>query len=67
MSACKDLLQQAEEDLDFLDNLITGKNCFFEYDPETKRQNSEWHITTSPRPKKAQMSKSRVKAMFIAL
>ena len=36
-----------------------------EYDPETKRQSREWHTTNSPRPKKAKMSKSKIKSMLI--
>ncbi|UYV75163.1 hypothetical protein LAZ67_12002713 [Cordylochernes scorpioides] len=34
-------------------------------DPETKAQSSEWHTPASPRPRKARMSKSRVKTMLI--
>ena len=37
----------------------------FDYDPETKRQSEEWHTKSSPRPKKARMSRSRVKTMII--
>jgi len=37
----------------------------FDYDPETKRQSSEWHTKSSPRPKKARMSRSTVKTMII--
>ncbi|GFS69324.1 mariner mos1 transposase [Trichonephila clavipes] len=37
----------------------------FEYDPESKRQSCEWHTKSSPRPKKAQMSKSRIKTIII--
>ena len=36
----------------------------FDYDPEAKRQSEEWH-TKSSRPKKARMSRSRVKTMTI--
>ncbi|GFT63952.1 mariner mos1 transposase [Trichonephila clavipes] len=37
-----------------------------EYDPESKRQSCEWHTKSSPRPKKARMSKSRIiKTMII--
>ena len=36
----------------------------FDYDPKTKRQSEEWH-TKSSRPKKAHMSRSRVKTMII--
>ena len=38
----------------------------FDYDPETKRQSEEWHTKSSPRPKKARMSRSTVKTMIIA-
>jgi len=30
-----------------------------------KRQSEEWHTKSSPRPKKARMSRSRVKTMII--
>jgi len=36
----------------------------FDYEPETKRQSEEWHTKCSPRPKKARMSRSRVKTMI---
>ena len=49
-----------------MDNVITGDDSwFFENDPETKRRSSESHNSASPRPKKARMSKSRMKAMLI--
>ena len=37
----------------------------FEYDPETKRQSCQWKSPTSPRPKKARQSKSKVKVVLI--
>ena len=37
----------------------------FGYYPETKRQSREWHTAKSPRPKKARMSKSKIKSMLI--
>ncbi|GFW74558.1 mariner Mos1 transposase [Trichonephila clavipes] len=37
----------------------------FEYDPESKRQSCEWHTKSYPRPKKARISKSRIKTMII--
>ena len=37
----------------------------FDYDPETKWQSEEWHTKSSPHPKKARMSRSRVKNMII--
>ncbi|XP_026333857.1 protein GVQW3-like [Hyposmocoma kahamanoa] len=63
---CRELLDLCERDPDFLDTVITGDETWvFEYDPETKRMSAEWHTSASPRPKKARMSKSRVKYMLI--
>jgi len=46
--------------------VITGDETWiFEYDPETKRQSKEWHTSASPCPKKARMSKSKIKSMLI--
>ncbi|XP_018403545.1 PREDICTED: uncharacterized protein LOC108780364 [Cyphomyrmex costatus] len=46
-------------------NAKSNKTWVIEYDPETKRQSAEWHTTASPHPKKARMSKSKVKTMLI--
>jgi len=52
----------------FLHKIITGDESWvFDYDPEAKRQSEEWHTKTSPRPKKAGMSRSRVKTIIIVL
>lgn len=62
----QELLDLIENDPDFLNSVVTGdESWIFEYDPESKRQSSEWHTSESPRPKKARMSKSRVKTMLI--
>ena len=49
-----------------LDTLVTcdgsWNNC---YDPETKRQSSQWKQAGSPRPKKARQSKSTQKLLMI--
>ena len=46
--------------------IITGDETWcFAYDPETKRQSSEWVGETSPRPKKLKFLTSRIKTMFI--
>ena len=59
VSISRELLDRVRGDPDFLEQVITGDETWvFEYDPETKRHSSEWHTTKSPRPKKAQMSKS---------
>ena len=37
----------------------------FTYDPESKCHSAQWKHATSPRPKKAKMSRSQEKAMVI--
>ncbi|XP_050522590.1 protein GVQW3-like [Daktulosphaira vitifoliae] len=66
MALAQDCLEQVENDPTLLDRVITGdESWFFQYDPETKRQSSQWLSPNTPRPKKARMSKSRVKTMII--
>ncbi|XP_011706123.1 PREDICTED: putative uncharacterized protein FLJ37770, partial [Wasmannia auropunctata] len=63
---CQDLLSMIDRDENFLDKIITGDETWcFAYDPETKRQSSEWVGESSPRPKKLRFQKSRVKTMLI--
>jgi len=41
----------------FFNKIITGDEFWcFAYDPETKRESSEWVGETSPRPKKTETS-----------
>jgi len=50
----------------FFKHGVTGDETWIlEYDPDTKRQNSEWHTSNSPHPTKARMSKSKGKTMLI--
>jgi hypothetical protein len=35
------------------------------HDPETKQQSADWHMKSSPHPKQAHMSRSRIKTMII--
>ena len=64
---CKDMLEKIADDVDILGQVITGDETWvFHYDPETKRQSMQWKTGTSPRPKKARMSKSKIKVMLIA-
>ena len=45
--------------------IITGDETWcFAYDPETKRESSEWVGETSPRLKKLKFQRSRIKTMF---
>jgi len=65
-NGCLDLLEGIESDKNFFRHVITGDETWiFEYDPDTKRQSSEWHTSKSPRPKKARMSKSKIKTTLI--
>ena len=59
---CLDLLYRLEIEPEFFSRVITGdESWILEYDPETKRQIREWHTKKSPRPKKARMTKSKIK------
>jgi len=63
---CLDLLDRLEREPEFFSHVITGdESWILEYDPETKRQSREWHSAYSPHPKKARMSKSKIKSMLI--
>jgi len=67
VQASRDMLERVESDPNILDYVVTGDESWvYQYDPETKRQSEEWHTSASPRPKKARMSKSKVKTMILA-
>ena len=66
LSVCQDIIERLGDDPDLLGRVITGDDSrIIEYDPETKRQIRQWKSLASPRPKKARMSKSKVKVMVI--
>lgn len=59
-------LARLEREPVFFCLLITADESWvFHYDPETPKQRLEWPIPTSPCPKKARMSKSKVKSMIM--
>ena len=61
-----DLLDCLEREPEFFSRVITGdESWILEYDSETKCQSREWHTANSPCPKKARMSKSKIKSMLI--
>jgi len=63
---CLDLQDRLEREPEFFSRVITGdESWILEYDPKTNRQSREWHTAKSPRPKKARMSKSKIKSMLI--
>ena len=64
---CEYMLEKVKDDLDILRQIITGDETWvFQFDFETKRQRMQWKTAKSPRPKKAHMSKSKIKAVLIA-
>ena len=65
---CADMLDRiAREGTEWMSTIITGDESWvFEYDPETKRQSMQWVEEGGERPKKARMSKSKVKSLLIA-
>jgi hypothetical protein len=66
-TACRELLQRAENDATFLPRIITGDESWvYGYNPETKQISSQWKTPLSPRPKKARQVRSNVKTMLIA-
>jgi histone-lysine N-methyltransferase SETMAR len=67
LDVAHDMLECANNDLDFLKTVITGDESWVcGYDPETKAQSSQWKPRTSPRPKKTrQISKVKVVMTFL--
>ena len=66
LNICFDILENIQNDPKFLEKVMTcDESWFFQYDPETKRQSMHWKSPSSPRQKKAWMSKSKFKAMMI--
>jgi hypothetical protein len=66
VTPCQDIIAIDDADKNFFNKMITGVETWcFAYDPETKRQSSEWVGETSPWPKKLKFQRSRIKTMFI--
>jgi len=62
-----DLFEKSTQDPTFLTKIVTGDGSWvFTYDPETKVHSAEWHTSSSPRPKKSRLVKSKEKVMLIA-
>ena len=64
----ENMTNRTEASRQFLDRTITTDETWFHYyDPETKQQSSQWKNVDSPRSKKAKVTKSIGKNMFINL
>ncbi|GFS56874.1 histone-lysine N-methyltransferase SETMAR [Nephila pilipes] len=66
IASSEDLIAAADEDPNFLKTIVTGDESWcLEYDPETKRQSSEWTSPGKSRPMKVRASKSKTKTMLL--
>ena len=62
----REMVEQINSDPAVLDALVTcDESWIYCYDPETKRQSSQWKHAGSPRPKKARQSKSAYRLLMI--
>ena len=62
----REIVELINSDPAVLDALVTcDESWIYCYDPETKRQSSQWKHAGSPRPKKARQSKSTHKILMI--
>jgi len=62
----QELLANANGNEKFLKNIITGDETWvYVCDVETKMQTSQWMGKESPRPKKARMSRSKIKVLLV--
>ena len=62
----REMVELINSDPAVLDDLVTcDESWIYCYDPETKRQSSQWKHAGSPRPKKARQSKSTHKLLMI--
>jgi histone-lysine N-methyltransferase SETMAR len=66
-TACRELLQRAENDATIFPSIITGDESWvYGYYPQTIQMSSHWKTPSSPQPKKARQVRSNVKKMLIA-
>ena len=62
----REMVELINSDPTVFDALVTcNESWIYCYDPETKRQSSQWKHAGSPRPKKAEQSKSTHKLLMI--
>ena len=62
----REMVELINSDPPVLDALVTcDESRMYCYDPETKRQSSQWKHAGSPRPKKARQSQSTYKLLMI--
>jgi len=65
VTSCQDIIAMADADKIFNKIIMRDETWCFAYDPETKRQSSEWVGETSPRPKTLTFLRSHIKTILI--
>ena len=61
----REMVKLINSDLAVINALVTcDESWIYSYDPETKRQSSQWKHAGSPKPKKARQSKSLWRSLF---
>ena len=62
----QELLASTNGNENFLKNIITGDETWiYGYDVETKMHSSQWMGKGSPRPKRARMSRSKIRVLLV--
>ncbi|UYV82734.1 hypothetical protein LAZ67_22000693, partial [Cordylochernes scorpioides] len=60
MDVCKNMVEMTRTDPEWMQKIITGDETWvYQYDPETKRQSSQWIERGEPKPKRARFTKSK--------
>ncbi|UYV69538.1 hypothetical protein LAZ67_6003924 [Cordylochernes scorpioides] len=66
MDVCKNMVEMTQTDPEWMQKIITGDETWvYQYDPETKRQSSQWIERGEPKPKKARFTNSKVKTLLV--
>ncbi|UYV68001.1 hypothetical protein LAZ67_5002755 [Cordylochernes scorpioides] len=66
MDVCKNMVEMTRTDPEWMQKIITGNETWvYQYDPETKRQSSQWIERGEPKPKKARFTKYKVKSLLV--
>ncbi|UYV69145.1 hypothetical protein LAZ67_6002586 [Cordylochernes scorpioides] len=66
MDVCKKMAELTRTDPEWMQKIITGYETWvYQYDPETKRQSSQWIERGEPKPKKARFTKSKVMTLLV--
>ena len=62
----QNMLEMVSDDKEWMNKVISGDETWvYGYDPETKRQSSQWLARDEPKPKKARLSKSSLKVLLV--